>query len=167
MITINVKTVVDNTPQLRAALRALADHEVLVGFPEESAQERSDTALTNAALAYIQDHGSPANNIPPRPFLDPGVRSVATKIQAPLRRGAKAALEGHPAMVSAGLNAAGLVAQGGVRSYLTRGNFPALAPATLRRRRAAGFTGTRPLLVTGQLRAAVTYVVRQRSQRSS
>jgi hypothetical protein len=64
--------------------------------------------------------------------------------------------------VDAGFQAAGLTAQAGVRNYITAGVPPALSPVTLMLRRLRGLRGSKPLIATGQLLNAVTYVVRDR-----
>lgn len=161
--TIQITVVVDNSSKLKAALKEFNRYDLLVGYPGEANQPRSDTELTNAQIAYINDRGSPAQNIPPRPFLKPGVLSVEKELTASLKKTAVAAIEGRPSEVEQGLGRAGLIGQAGVQRYITTAEFTPLAPMTLRMRQARGFMGEKPLMVTGQLRAAVTYVVRPRS----
>jgi hypothetical protein len=160
--TVDVKKIRDSAPAFRKALQELRRYDLLVGFPEEKATNRSDTSMSNAAIAYVQDKGSPAANIPPRPFLEPGVRSAQSPITAQLRKGATAALEGNLTAVTQALNSAGLVAQAAVRRYITTASFTPLKPATLRARKRKGFKGEKPLIVTGQLRSAVNYALRER-----
>jgi hypothetical protein len=161
-LTVDVKLVIDNEPELKKALEALQKYELLVGFPEDKAEDRSDTDLSNAEIAYIQDRGSPASNIRARPFLEPGVLSVQESLEGQLQKAATAALEGDPGAVEQRFNAAGLVAQAGIRSYLTNAPFAPLSWRTLSARRSRGFYGEKPLIETGQLRAAVNYVLRRR-----
>jgi hypothetical protein len=50
-----------------------------------------------------------------------------------------------------------------VRAFITAGQgFAPLAAATLAARRRKGRTGTKPLIDTGQLRRAITYVLRRK-----
>jgi hypothetical protein len=160
--TVDLKKIRDNAPAFRQALAELRRYDLLVGFPEEKASKRKDGTISNAALAYVHDKGSPAANIPPRPFLEPGVRSAQSPIAAQLRKGATAAVEGNIAAVTQALNSAGLVAQAAVRRYITTASFTPLKPATLRARKRKGFKGEKPLIETGQLRNAVNYVLRNR-----
>jgi hypothetical protein len=162
LINYKVTTSVDNTKQLKLAMATLRKRMVVVGYPEDKSVNREGGGITNAALAYIHDRGSPANNIPPRPFLQPGVDAAALSIQKRLARGAKAALDGDAGGVDKGLNEAGLTAQAGVRGYLTTGPLTPLKPGTIKARRRKGFMGTRPLIVTGQLRNAINYSLRNR-----
>jgi hypothetical protein len=157
-----VTTAVDNTAMLKAAMATLRRRMVVVGYPEDKNVSRRGGGITNASLAYIQDKGSPARNIPPRPFLQPGVEAVELPVQKRLAQGARAALDGDEAGVDKSLNAAGLTAQAGVRSFITNGNFAPLKPSTIKGRQRKGFAGTKPLIVTGQLRNAVNYSLRNR-----
>jgi hypothetical protein len=162
LLNYKVTTPVDNTKMLKQAIALLARRFVVVGYPEDKKVSRKEGAITNASLAFIQDRGSPANRIPPRPFLQPGVESVEQPIQKRLAQGARAVLDGDEGGVDKSLNAAGLTAQAGVRAYITNGNFAQLKPGTIRGRQRKGFIGTKPLIVTGQLRNAVNYSLRNR-----
>jgi hypothetical protein len=57
------------------AISQLSNKDVLVGIPD-SAPERTDTPITNAQIGYVMETGSPAHNVPARPFLVPGVADV-------------------------------------------------------------------------------------------
>jgi hypothetical protein len=160
--TVKVNPTIDNTSRLKAGLKLLNTYTLLVGFPEAEATPRDDARITNAEIGYINDRGSPARNIPPRPFLEPGVLSVKKPIEEQMRKAAGAAVDARPQAVEQAFQAAGLIAQAGIRSYMTNAEFTPLSPMTLRKRRAAGFMGTRPLIVTGQLRNAVNYAVRKK-----
>jgi hypothetical protein len=166
----NVKKVLDNGPMLAKAMQVLADNQLLVGFTRQTRQDTTRTVgkrsvttpggeLTNAAIAYIQEHGSPSHNIPPRPFMLPGMRSAQRAIVAQLDRAARQAVNGDISGASQGLHGAGLAAVSGIQSYMTKGVPPPLSPRTLSIRRSQGFRGTKPLIHTGQLRAGVTYTI--------
>ena len=141
------------------AIDALISKEVLVGIPHGEA--RPDSEMTNAQIGYIQETGSPAMNLPPRPFLVPGVELVQDKVALHLTKAVDAALTGKPTMVLTSLNRAGMVAQNSVRLYFVSGNFAPLSEATIRQRLAKGRTGTNPLIDTQQLRKSVTYVIKK------
>ena len=159
-----VRVVQDKTAKLRDALRALQRDVVLVGIPAEDNNRNGDSPIGNAAIGYIQENGSPVNNIPPRPFLVPGVQSVADRCAELMAAGAAEMLDGGAAAIEKANNKAGLVAQAAVKNTLRAGEgFPPLAPSTLAARERAGFTGTKPLIWTGQLLNSVTYVIRKRN----
>jgi len=151
----NVKIPVDNVKGIGAIWADLEAQSVLVGVPEAKAPRKAGDKANNALLAYIHDNGSPRKGIPPRPFLGAGIKEGKNKIVAALGKVATARMKGRPVT----LDAVGLVAVNAVRAKITRGPFTPLAKSTLARRRAKGFRGTKPLIETGQLRAAQNYVV--------
>lgn len=151
----------DLTPVLLKSVKLLTERQVLVGVPDVKA-DREDKGINNAALAYIHDQGSPAQNIPARPFLGPGIKDAKLEIQRRLEQVAKIALRGAIRQdIERGLSAVGMTAQSAVRNRITKGPFAVLKPATLAARRRRGRRGTKPLIDTGQLRNSITYVVRK------
>jgi hypothetical protein len=179
-----VSVVVDRSKNLEAALKALAGQEVLVGIPADKAQRQAapedgeNAALTNAQLGYIHEHGSPARNIPARPFLATGIKDARDAIVDQLRAAGKTALDGNISGVDTALNKAGLIGQNSVRNHFVDNDWPALAESTLnkvigqvmggdgkvlKKGKTRAQTGAiNPLILSGQLRKAITYVVRKR-----
>lgn len=158
-----VTTVLDRTAEVLRAIAELTGSRVMVGIPSERAgrQDTGDQTINNAALGYIHENGAPEVNIPARPFLIPGVASVQEKTVETLRRSGTAALGGDARAANAGLHAAGLRASSAVKAKITAGPFAPLAESTLAARRARGVKRTKPLIDTGQMRSAVTYVIRR------
>lgn len=155
----------DHMPALRKSLTALSAQRVLVGIPSEQDLRKPEpgekaSPFNNAAIGYVMENGAPDANIPPRPWLVPGVATVQEAITKRFGAAAKSVLDGRSYNITTTLNAVGLIAQNGVRSKITNGPFTPLAPATLAARRSRGRKGDRPLVDTGQFRAAVTYVIR-------
>ncbi len=143
------------------ALKTLANKDVLVGIPE-SKDERDDGDIGNAAIGYINENGSPAQNIPPRPHLKPGVKSVEPDFLPHLKVAAQKALEGNAEGAVASLDRAGTVAANGVKRYITITGFTPLADATIANRLHRGRTGNKPLIDTGEYRRSITHVVRDK-----
>jgi len=180
---VKVEMTIDRVPELLADLQRLAETEVLVGIPEASAGRGPMTgsvgdkslssvaggiANNNAQLGYLHEHGSPAANIPRRPWLVPGVTSTLPALESALRKAALAALQ-LPADrqgIAKALHTVGLLAQAGVRRYLTVAHLMPLKPSTLAARRRRGRRGTRPLLETGRLRQAIGFAIAHRGQRT-
>ena len=158
----------DDVDKVLAQVEALTRNELLVGIPGDAApRTQTGVGINNAALGYIQEFGSPAANIPARPFLRPGIQGALPAIIEQLRRGAKRAMAMPPDPNAAdqALHAAGIVAQREVRRYVVAGVMPPLSPRTLaarRNRKVAPRTGTTPLLDTGQLYRSVQHVIRKR-----
>lgn len=155
----------NNAAAVLASLKAIAAKDVLVGIPEDRS-ERDDVPFGNAGIGYINENGSPAQNIPARPHLVPGVRSVQDQTVPHLRAAAQAAMSGNDAAADLELNRAGALAANGVKRYMTITAFTPLAERTIDARIARGRTGDKPLIDTGQYRRAITYVVRNKNANS-
>lgn len=173
----------DRLPAVLKAMAGLVQQDVLVGVPASSVDRREPGQMNNATLAYIHDTGAPAANIPARPFMGPGIRAEQDEITDRLKKAAGAALDGNQARVQQQLTGAGVAGQSGVRGAINDGVPPPLATSTLKARlrqtqrgregvrqelanRAAGEAPStdlaKPLVNTGQMRNAITYVVRSK-----
>lgn len=153
---------VDRLKAVLQSINGLVQKEVLVGIPDSAPERKDDEPIGNAAIGYIQETGSPVNNIPPRPFLVPGVAEATAKVTPQLQKGVEAALDGDVDGAERRMAAAGLLAQNSVRARINSGISPELKDSTLAARRRRGRTGTVPLIDTGQLRNSITYVIRKR-----
>lgn len=164
----SVKVTKDNTKAFFKSLKALTDKQVLVGIPSNTAGRQPEPGepadINNATIGYLMENGSPAANIPERPHLKEGVASVTDQIVARYKAGAKAVLDGRSGSLDPTHVAVGLIAQNAVRAKITTGPFAPLAQSTLAKRRSRGRTGTKPLIDTGQYRAATTFVVRPKGK---
>lgn len=175
---LNVRQTLDRGAALKRAMDLLTGTDVLVGIPDDAGQREEDGPVGNAVIGYVHEYGSPDQNIPPRPFLVPGIAAVQDGVAAELRVGAQAALRGNAAGVTAAQTRIGLLAVKAVQTRFLDNDWPALAPATLaaRRRALAKKKGQRkprkgtphprpnPLFDTAQLQRAVTYVLRGRNR---
>jgi len=120
-------------------------------------RKRANFASTHIVPAHIV-------TLPPRPFLEPGIKKGQQEIVAQQRKAAEAAINRKPDEMLKAINAAGLVAQNHVRDIFdTSEGLEPLKPSTLASRRARGRTGERPLVDKGELRNANTYVVRKKA----
>lgn len=128
---------VDKLARLTRGINGLITSDVLVGVPAKTApreDEEGTQEINNATLAFIHDNGSPANNIPARPFMRPGIKRARDKIARQFKRAANAALNGDKGLVEAGFSGAGLVAQNSIKNEIDIGDFVPLKPETVRRR---------------------------------
>jgi hypothetical protein len=156
----------DNLKSLITSIKTLTSHDVLVGYPEGGPPRQEPGEPTNAYIAFVQEHGSPARNIPARPFMVPGIKSVQTRATRMLEQAAIAGLSGESRRSMQILNELGLIGVAAVQRAITRGEgWPPLAPSTLAARRRRGVRRTHPLIDTGQLRQHVTYVIRRKARR--
>jgi len=169
-----IKKIIDNLPKVRRTFNQLTDRDVYVGVPNEKAGRKQTLEeenfigppqkenINNAALLYIHDNGSAAAGIPARPVMNPGIQAVKGRIINIFKAGAKGVLSGNEDAPNIAYNAAGITAQESIRKRINEGPPPPLAPATIADRKRRGFETIKPLVVTAQMRNAVTYVTRKR-----
>jgi len=172
-----MKVVKNKLTDVAGAMRLLTRQSVLVGIPADKgrkADEDSDP-VTNAQLGYIHEYGSPANNLPARPFLMPGIKAAHKQIVEQLREAGTAALAGNAAGVNKALERAGIVGQNSVRAQFVDNDWDPLSEATLNKRPPVERNdkgkalkrgksrqergAVNPLIDTAQLRKSITYVV--------
>jgi hypothetical protein len=116
--------------------------------------------VNNAELLFIHTNGSPINNIPKRPVLEPAVQADGNReaIASELAQATKAELDGDHPKAQQRIKRAGVAGQNAARGWFTdsRNGWEPNKPATVKRKGSA-----RPLIDTGALRAAITYVVKE------
>ena len=144
---------------LRQALERLSRCDVLVGIPQNK-NSREGEKVGNAELLYILSHGSPVRGIPARPVIEPAIKADGNRqpISEQLNLAVQAMLQGDVKGVERYLKLAGVVASNACKAWFldSRNNWAPNKPATIK---AKG--SDKPLIDTGSLRKAITYVVRQ------
>ena len=143
---------------VQKSIKELKKIDVLVGVPQEEAG-REQNGITNAELLYIHTNGSPANNIPPRPIVDPAIQDSKEEIGTLLKEAILKALEGDTDGAMAGMERAGTQGENAVKGWFTnpKNNWAENAESTKKRK------GTsKPLIDTGQLRKSITHVVKKK-----
>lgn len=154
-------TIKDNSAKVYEALEAITKKRVYVGIPEDRNSRSDSSAFGNAAIGYLNEFGSPAQNIPARPHLVPGVQAVEARVSKMFYKGGQAALGGDIDAAEKALIAAGQVAADSVRKTIIDVIPPPLQKSTLAARRRRGHKGTTPLLETGEYKNNITFVVRE------
>lgn len=156
-----LKVTSDFTENFNKVISKFKRDAVLVGIPEQKTQRKEDEPINNATILAINEFGSPANNIPPRPVMQLGIRNAQDEIAAQFREAAKQALTRGVAALSFYYNRVGLIASNSIKKTInSQIGFKGPSEATLAIREAQGFKGTKALIVTGQMRNAITYVVK-------
>lgn len=158
-MNVSVSVLEDKLSDFMQVIRDLAmAGDLFVGVPEDKA-ERSDE-INNATLAAIHNAGSPAKNIPARPFLTQGIDKCKADVVKILAGGAKSALDNlDAALLTSAQTEAGLTAQNAVKGEFRNGGFEPLK-APRRGRESRKQTSTTPLVDTGSLRNSIGFVVR-------
>lgn len=120
--------------------------QVKVGFPAS----KTDGDVIDRA---IFNHFGTSRGIPARPFLLNAMRSNKAKYSRLLKHEAKDILLGKMALFGA-ISRLGIIAQGDIQSEITTLRSPPNAPSTI-----ASKGSSNPLIDTGEMRQAVTYLV--------
>jgi hypothetical protein len=159
-----LKVTSDFTTKFNAIVKKFRNDEVLVGIPEEDNDRKTDEdegPIGNAALLAINNFGSPMNNIPARPVMTIGIRNAQKDIAAQFKLAVQSVLSKGFEALDVYYERAGLIASNSIKKAInSQEGIAEPAEATLAARRARGFKGTKALIVTGQMRNAITYVLR-------
>lgn len=162
-----LKVTSDFTKQFNDIISKFKRDSVLVGIPAEKGDRRDGDPITNAALLAINNFGSPANNIPARPVMEVGIRNAQDALAEQFKKAAKEALKKGISALDVYYERAGMIASNSIKKAINDQDFdgaPGPSEATLRARQyigKTGFKGTKSLVVTGQMRNAITYVVKK------
>ena len=154
-------TIFDGMAKFKKDILALKSKSVMVGIPDDNDSRNEGKPYGNAQIAYVQTNGSDLHNIPPRPFVEPGVEGIQEELATDLRDAARQVLSHGPGVLETAYEKVGIKGQNAVKRYLTdSSHFQGISDATKAARKRAGFLGTKPLIWTAQMLNAVTYVVR-------
>lgn len=139
--------------ELVKRIDGIADKHAKVGVIDQAAGDDHDGA-TNAEIAAVHEFGSQDGHIPERSFLRATFRDQRDKLIAIQAKACKALLA-DKVTVRRALELIGAWGAGAVKAYITRGdNLLPLAAATIKRK-----GSSRPLVDTGQMVNAITFVV--------
>lgn len=157
----NFKVTKDFTKQLYDSIKKFKKNVVLVGIPADETERKDEDGINNATLLAINNFGSPANNIPARPVMEIGIRKAQEQIAQEFAKAAKEVLTKGSAAADLYYNRAGMIASNSVKKVInSQEGIRPPSQATLDQRKSEGFMGTKALIRTGQMRNAITYVVR-------
>lgn len=164
---LSVEHKVKKSKDLQKAFEDMMRSSIYVGIANDSSNNsRKDGAsITNAQLGYLHERGSPAANIPPRPFLEPGVKSAKDVVTKGLDRAAKAAMSGDAKGFDVQMERVALSAASAVKKYMSSASFAPLSEQTILKRRqkikGSGGSGSviKPLIDTASLLNAIEGVV--------
>ncbi len=157
-----MKVTSDFTDNFNSIIRGFRNDEVLVGIPAEETKRDEDAPINNATLLAINNFGSPMNNIPPRPVMQNGIRNADGQIAEQFKKAVTESFSKGFSAMDKYYERAGIIASTSIKKAINDQDFEdGPAESTLAARKARGFKGTKSLIVTGQMRNAITYVVRK------
>lgn len=157
---------IDKSELIYNAIKQISLYEIKVGYPSEYKDRevmasdqlrRGGVHLTNPQIAYIMEYGDTKLNIPPRPSLIPGVDNAIPQILRYLGPALRAVINRQSPLDT--FIDIGRIARNSARQQILFGDHEELAPATLFHRKEAGITLTIPLIETGRMRNALSYMV--------
>lgn len=150
----------DITAEVNKLLKTFKNDGVVVGIPEEGTARDKDSPINNATLLAINNFGSPKQNIPPRPVMSIGIRNAQDAITEQFRKILQQPSAGFSDWLKY-LERVGIIASNSIKRAINdQDGIDPPAGSTLATRKSQGFKGNKALVVTGQMRNAITYVVR-------
>lgn len=166
-----LKVTSDFSKEINDIISRFKNDAVLIGIPEEESnrsatpgkdgKEEPAGNFGNAAILAYNHFGDEERKVPPRRVLSIGMAAAQDQLAEEMKKAAKAALTQGFGAVDQYYNRAGLIASNACKKVInSQTELKAPAPSTLRARKKAGFKGNKTLIVTGQLRNAITYVIR-------
>lgn len=153
---------VETKNQFEIIKKFVENNELYVGIPQETSSRKEDNEITNAEILFIQTYGSPVNNIPPRPVIEPAIENDRDRISKMMHQALKIAISGDSQGAVDQLKKVGMLAQNKCRAWFLdeRNNWPPNAPSVIRRKMKKGSTDPKPLIDTGEMRKSITYFVK-------
>lgn len=123
--------------KILALLKEIATNRIAVGIPAENANREhteGKSSLNNATIAAIVNNGSPAQNIPPRPFMERGIKAASDLNKEYVADMLTAALLGDEAEVMRCREMIGQNTVNAIKLEMRDGSFTPLALSTIRAR---------------------------------
>lgn len=159
-----------NYRKLQEALKFIEKNNVYIGIQQKDSSREDDPTVTNAELLFIHTNGSPVNNIPPRPVIEPAIEDDAERLGNMMDKAFEFVKKGDREAALKQLKLVGMRGQNISRAWFTNPNngWAPNSPSTRmskilkykksHRGNASGYE-PRPLIDTGELRKSITYFV--------
>lgn len=152
-----------NFQRMMNTLKNMLKNEVYVGIADDTTErEADDTGITNAELLFIHTNGSPINNIPPRPVIEPAIYNDKDRLADMMKKAAQLFMEGRDEEAIKQLQRVGMRGQNVSRKWFVdeKNGWPPNSPAVRAAKIKKGSTDPKPLIDTGELRKSITYFVK-------
>lgn len=158
----------DNGGSLESLIKGLAfiaTNDVYVGIQEKDTKRKKnkdDIAITNAELLFIHTNGSPINNVPARPVIEPAIKDDAERLSGMMKKVAQLAFDDKLTEARRQLSLTGMRGQNVCRNWFTnpKNGWPPNSPSVQAEKRRKGSTDPKPLIDTGELRKSITYFIK-------
>lgn len=160
---INIVEEADKFNRLMKAIDEMLHNEVYVGIADDTTEREADKmGITNAELLFIHTNGSPVNNIPPRPVIEPAISNDKERLADMMKKAAQLFMAGRDEEAIKQLQRVGMRGQNVSRQWFVdeKNGWPPNAPAVREAKIRKGSTDPKPLIDTGELRKSITYFVK-------
>lgn len=156
----DIKLQIKNFVNHARAMKFMKENSVYVGIPQEETT-RDEDGITNAELLFIHTNGSPKNNIPARPVIEPAIKNDKKQLTSMMKKASRLVFEGNKQEAIRQLKLVGMRGQNISRAWFVNpeNGWPPNSPGVYRMKLAKGSTDPKPLIDTGELRKSITYVV--------
>ena len=169
-MSVNIIEESRNYNKLKKTLKFIKENEVYVGIPDDTTVREEDRTgeVTNAELLFIHTNGSPVNNIPPRPVIEPAIRNDKERLSSMMKKAAQLAFSGRFDEAVNQLRKVGMRGQNVSRAWFVNpdNGWPPNSPSVQAAKRAKGSNDPKPLIDTGELRKSITYFVKTKGGRT-
>ena len=160
---------IDNWQKLQEQLKFIAENEVYIGISDATTvrEEEETKEVTNAELLFIHTNGSPVNNIPPRPVIEPAIKEDRARLSSMMKKAAQLVFNGNKEEAMSQLKKVGMRGQNVSRAWFVnpQNGWPPNSERVAARKRAKGAENPRPLIDTGELRKSITYFIKTKGGR--
>jgi hypothetical protein len=152
----------DRTEEILKMIKSFKKDSVLVGIPESDSERKDGDPISNAALLFINNFGSPGQNIPARPVMEIGLKNAQDRIAEEFKKALQQSWKNGLSALPVYYNRIGMIASNSVKRAINdQIDIQEPANSTIKTRESQGFMGKKALLVTGQMRNAITWVVQE------
>lgn len=127
-----------------------------VGIPSDKGEREKSSGVTNAELGIIHEFGVPERGIPERSFMRSTAKEESKNIAKLARIQITESLSGKISAYDA-FSVIGVYFQNKIVEKITDGNFEENTKETIKRKKSS-----KPLIDTSQLRASITYEVKEK-----
>ncbi len=161
--------------EINDIIKKLKNQEVLVGVPQDKSGRnvsQSSQSISNAELLYIHTNGSPVNNIPARPVIEPAIEDAKEEIGLLLKEAAEQALNRNLEGAMAKIDKAGMQGENAAKGWFrnpknhwapnSQVTIEGSTPNKNGKKFIKGKKSSTPLIDTGQMRKAITHVMREK-----
>ena len=143
------------------AIDSMKSSMTLVGIPQTDNSRQEQGPIGNAGILFINEFGSPGQNIPARPVMAIGIKNAQPALADEFKKCAQDALSKGFGALDVYYERVGIIASNSIKKAINdQDGIDGPSEATLKSRKSRGFNGTKALVVTGQMRNAITYVVK-------